>query len=708
MSAKLLSVNSTLNINDEQNWSKVKDKSNLIEFKLKSFYADYNSRIIHKEPSIGDIVAVLSETKTGNIMNSVYLRGIILNLNDTQTMDPKVTVKLIDQGRVEIVSKSKLFVLPDMLKSIETDTVDIILASVKPIDNDKSWCNYANFAVKKQFKYFEECGDTVIVKVKMTLESTIWAKSIYRKYWDTKLKSYTIVEILPALLLNTGYANLNFDHIETIKELSISAGINTPAPISLLQNHDQEKTKNYKFGLKEYMSFYKLPQPQWAYFDEDCTCVSVEHICDPKTFFVRNIKYLDLFCEIQKKIENYVEQKLVQTLQLTHIVEEAICLAKYRSTDKYYRVKIIGTSNTLVDVIYVDLGEMYEIQPNSLLTIHPDLVVQLPFQAIECSLSGFKNEKLTENILNELINFFFDLTDNYMSLKVVNNVGLAELTGGNHYEVVLYNKDFVVNLELQSKFSQHCDDIQMSKLSDIVNYTPDTLNAGTILNPDNILDEDLTGESCSVHMQLFEELGLLKWFNLKWEENTLLAIDENIQENDLKEEKEKEEEEEESIKTKIETKNENANSYKFVETVEKIKPVDLALPEKPSNSKITKLKPRKTNKVICLTCNTNLQSITPICIWYQVENNIYLKFNILKIDNFRINYTDNCLLFNAKFDDLTYNFTAKLFGLIIENSITHKITYEGFHIKAEKQYQMSMYIINYSTLGWLGKLNVLI
>lgn len=83
----------------------------------------------------------------------------------------------------------------------------------------------------------------------MTLGSTIWAKYVYRKYWDTKLKSYTTEEILPALLLNTGYANLNPDHIITITNLSISAGINTPATTSLsLQNHDQEKPKNRNFN----------------------------------------------------------------------------------------------------------------------------------------------------------------------------------------------------------------------------------------------------------------------------------------------------------------------------------------------------------------------------------------------------------------------------------------------------------------------------
>lgn len=56
--------------------------------------------------------------------------------------------------------------LPDTLKSLETNTVDIFLASVKPIDFDKIWCPQANATVKKELQYAEDCNNTIIVKVK--------------------------------------------------------------------------------------------------------------------------------------------------------------------------------------------------------------------------------------------------------------------------------------------------------------------------------------------------------------------------------------------------------------------------------------------------------------------------------------------------------------------------------------------------------------
>jgi len=45
--------------------------------------------------------------------------------------------------------------------------------------------------------------------------------------------------------------------------------------------------------IEEYMSMYKLPQPQWAHLDQNITFVSVECFISPKLFFVANTKYND-------------------------------------------------------------------------------------------------------------------------------------------------------------------------------------------------------------------------------------------------------------------------------------------------------------------------------------------------------------------------------------------------------------------------------
>lgn len=70
---------------------------------------------------------------------------------------------------------------------------------------------------------------------------------------------------------------------------------------------------------------------------------------------------------------------MIKWLYLYHIVYE-LATNVVILFDRYYRVQIISILSTQVEVMFVDLGEIYAIESNSLLTIHPDLVVQLPFQ----------------------------------------------------------------------------------------------------------------------------------------------------------------------------------------------------------------------------------------------------------------------------------------------------------------------------------------
>lgn len=76
----------------------------------------------------------------------------------------------------------------------------------------------------------------------MALGTTIWIKKMYEKYWDSDLMKYDFVEILPEILLNIGYADMNFEHIDNLTELSISAGI--AEPLQLKKNFENNSKFN--------------------------------------------------------------------------------------------------------------------------------------------------------------------------------------------------------------------------------------------------------------------------------------------------------------------------------------------------------------------------------------------------------------------------------------------------------------------------------
>jgi len=84
-----------------------------------------------------------------------------------------------------------------------------------------------------------------------------------------------------------------------------------------------------------------------------------------------------------------------------------------------------------------------------------------------------------------------------------------------------------------------------------------------------------------------------------------------------------------------------------IELAEEIKTIDSATLKIPP----TVLKQRKSKNVdrkrknVCLTCNTNVQSIVPLCNWHQDKNHIYIKLNILEVDDFNISHTMESITF---------------------------------------------------------------
>ncbi|CAI6372649.1 unnamed protein product [Macrosiphum euphorbiae] len=672
MSAKLLKLNCTNNVNDEQHWSNVVDYTDTINHKLSSYFSKRDSEVLHENPKPGDMVAVQVESSSIKMIDTAYFRALVINVVDNNTANSKVMVKLIDEGYIETISKWKVFVLPDMLKSVHTTTVDMFVASIKPIGFDKTWPTQANHCLIKHLKDVNICNNTIIVKVKMALGTTIWIKKMYEKSWDTDLKKYGLREILPEILLNTGYADMNFEHIGNLTELSVSAGIAKPL---LLKNSFEDKKE---LSIEEYMSLYKLPQPQWAHLDQSSNLVSVEYIISPKMFFVKNTKHYDRLNNLQLMIDKYIEEK--QLNKLNDVINGAICLAKYPHTNKYNRVKIIEKfDNGDVEVLFVDTGEFIYIKFHLLLTIHPDLITYLPFQAIECSLSGVKDTLPTGNELNELTDYLFDMTQNPLYLKVINTISSTTFTGGSHYEVILFDAEITVNLEFQTKFSQYCDTLEMSKLLNCINteYYNEDICEEDNANIPYVIDE----KNLEIEDDFASEI-LTSIFGKEFA-NSFKCIDQNIE--DVKKE--------ESLSITDVKPITESGPLKDCITVEPIKtqeiiPISNAVMLKDKSvQNNSKQQLREKRRNICLTCNTNIQSIIPICTWHQDRNNIYLKLNILEIDDFSVDSTLESIKFKSQFKHLAYEFCVRLYGFIIDKSITHRHNYEGFQIKAEKLYK---------------------
>lgn len=54
----------------------------------------------------------------------------------------------------------------------------------------------------------------------------------------------------------------------------------------------------------------------------------------------------------------------------------------------------------------------------------------------------------------------------------------------------------------------------------------------------------------------------------------------------------------------------------------------------------------------------------------------------------------NVFTFSAQFKNQTYYFCVNLFGLIKDDNITHKMSFEGLLIKAEKLFETGKFTID--------------
>lgn len=86
-------------------------------------------------------------------------------------------------------------------------------------------------------------------------------------------------------------------------------------------------------------------------------------------------------------------------------------------------------------------------------------------------------------------------------------------------------------------------------------------------------------------------------------------------------------------------------SSTIIEVAEESKPLTTIKSPTCKKPKQKKLKHTGKRKNVCLICNTNVQSIVPMCYWHQDKNYIYIILNILEVDDFEINHTMNSITF---------------------------------------------------------------
>ncbi|XP_050443640.1 putative ATP-dependent RNA helicase TDRD12 [Adelges cooleyi] len=626
---KLLKVNSASNfcgriskystVNDptkESHWVEMCNTFNAVKEDLKLIASD--SKTLCSHPKIGDMVMVDQE--------ELY-RAIVLDISGW--FSQKLSVKLIDTGSVAEVHTSKVFVLPNHLKDICPAVFEVCMSSVKPIGAADDWPVTTTALTRSLLEpaILEELE--FIGKVEFVMGSTLWISWLLvkkcKKCSHFACKLYNNSILLPRELIDRNLAEVNTDLIDNLIGLCKAADMWQEQPSKTIVIK-----KALLFSTEDKITTSEITQPQWAHLsDGEIYTVDRNYVEHTKCFLVRNCKFIDRVKILEEDINKFIDGE--KTEKLTDVAVGTVCLARAPEGEHFNRVLIKEVNDQYATVLYLDYGDLCLISIHTLLAIPTNLISQLPFQVIECGLSGFKNVFQNNSADEEIINHFLSITDNEIYLKVLSYSTDSKLTNGSHYEVVLFNKNLNVNVELANVFQYYIDDVQIKNILDADFQCPESIDDEDY---DDDYDDDIDAQ-CRLLESLFKT--------------------------STEEAKESPKDLEQPISTNNEHTLVNGSNKEQV-----VKKNDIS---------INKFK-------YCQKCNQT--PVVPLCYWHQDNSWIYFKLNILSVNNYQLDHTIDSISITVDTNTVTYRLTIELYAFIKEDLFTCNISFDGICIKARK------------------------
>ncbi|KAI1280527.1 putative ATP-dependent RNA helicase TDRD12 [Halotydeus destructor] len=286
-----------------------------------------------------------------------------------------VKVHHIDFGYTTQVGLNDLMELIPEISQIPDLSLKVYLIGIKPIDNDVTWSS-------DSVRFFEsavhnEKNVNLTGWVVLQSENCLW------------LDSVKVTHRLDALQTDATSANLDHDLISHKQAMPCSKCL----PF-LSESRQEDIKQKWKLDLQQNHAAYAFLEPN------SVEQVSLIHYVSPKKLFLRLNKFQRPLHDLEKAISQ------VNLLPVKKLCEGLICLAKCEidgSVNRAIITRLVENSST-VDVFYLDHGEEFEVDRTDCNEISMELIKQLPFQAIKCSLHNFAGEAIQSE------DFVYDVT----------------------------------------------------------------------------------------------------------------------------------------------------------------------------------------------------------------------------------------------------------------------------------------------------------
>ncbi|KAK9882691.1 hypothetical protein WA026_022741 [Henosepilachna vigintioctopunctata] len=294
-----------------------------------------------------------------------------------EVSDDNVNILVKENGRRMLVSKSKIFELPEELKKNsegDLSSVEIIIANLKPPYKDVNFSARAFLKLQRTIEDLKYDDNVFVGNICLQLGNTIWVDDITEEV-DVFEKNIIKTDVTKKIMAEK-LAERNADHMTTLYTLCKDAGIKLP---------------NYNSVLCKKATIVEAPQvaPQWAFLEvENCNQVVFSCAVSPEDFYVRLEKFLVLLVNLEKDIDEIVKRQ--GSKRNFTVIPGNYYLAFDSEENKFYRALVKQVENGEALCFSVDYGDENVVKLEDIRFLPNHLITKLPFQAIHCKLHGLK------------------------------------------------------------------------------------------------------------------------------------------------------------------------------------------------------------------------------------------------------------------------------------------------------------------------------
>ncbi|KAL0268700.1 UNVERIFIED_CONTAM: hypothetical protein PYX00_010531 [Menopon gallinae] len=561
---------------------RVEDLSGEISDEIRRHYEDEENRRFLVPVTFGGLCAVEMDHPTGK----AFRRARIVEYEKDEKEKPTTaTVRLIDEGNTCLVPVHQLYELPERLMEYPPQAVDAYLCNLLPNDFDSHWSQEAISFAKENFGIDLNDNQFWVGKIKLSLDLSLHLDPVKLCSTLENLNTHVVDVSARELLLSKKVAVKNEKHLQRL--------------FSLFRESDMEIAAH---KCAEECGVGARVQPQWAFFDEDTVKVELLSAEDTSRLFLSMVKFKSLLLSLEKDCRKEGDEIKSSGAKICISPNDErniglYCLARHE--DSWFRARIESLQDGKACVFFIDRGLFH--LTDELLPIPEKLLHQLPAQAIECSLSGVKQEGTSPE---EILKVLRELPSDGLHARIISKTGRPDVTGGRKYEVDLANAgDSLNNRLIDSESVEPVDDFEIV----------------------SSCEEEQIEEKCDEALALdaFED------------ENARLMLQEFMDH--------------------FMPEYSAAAEPETGETAEESEPEEAI---EPKNEASTERAAETRKKVI----RGNI--FTPEVLWSQNERAVYMRIVLTNVKLYKLDCSPNSVIFRCLLDGKLYVVSLKLFGSI--------------------------------------------